>query len=411
MSRLPLTPSGGALRVGAVADQQVVLDEAVEGLEVGRAVFAEQDETAADRTLPIEKDIAPQDDVARAQVFVVVGVGILDHDVTGGVVVVAAAAGGEIVEEDVALDDHVVDAVDVDVLVGAVLVVEQIADDPDVAGAVVHFKDVVVEAVVQDVVAQRDAAGFGLEAVLDLDHQGRGTGAGMGDVEAFDGDAGDVGVVVVDGEHGLLRAQPGHVGHGRTHGHALRKIAADADASGVQPGRDFDGAQVRHPVQRVGDGRPRCGRGAAGGRVDAVGGDVEGLLRLGGEGARQQDGQQQQGQGSARRHGGSRQAADDEVNSMGASAAADCVAMLSVLRSPGASQTTWVSWPLFVDAGGRPATGRRFCGRRLMADCGAATCWIDIPCKPCRVALWRCWRYCSCCSACRHGLPNVVWRW
>lgn len=54
-----------------------------------------------------------------------------------------------------------------EIFVAALLVVEQVAADFDLAGAVVDLQQVVVEAVMQNVVFENDASGFST-AVLHL---------------------------------------------------------------------------------------------------------------------------------------------------------------------------------------------------------------------------------------------------
>ncbi len=250
-----LDAEGGAHGVGAVAEHQVVLDQSIEGLVVGGAVFAEQDEVAAAGALPVEKHVAPDHHIARAEVLVGVSVGILDHDVAGGVIADGSARGGKIVEENIVLDNHPIHRVDVDVLVTAVLVVEQVAAHRDVAGAVVDLEDVVVVAVVQDVVLKRDVVGFRAAAVLDLDHQCPGACAAVGDVESLDGNAADL-AALVGSQYRFIGTQPGLVANFRAHADAVREIAANADAAVVGAGLDQDQAAIRDMVQRIGDGAP-----------------------------------------------------------------------------------------------------------------------------------------------------------
>src|SRR5690606_7192053 len=122
----------------------------------------------------------------RGDDAVVVAVAVLDDDVAGGIAGDGAAAAGEVAHEDVFLHGDMFDAVDVDVLVAVSMVVEQVAADLDVAGAVVDLQDVVVVAVVEDIVDDADAFGAG---VGDLHDERAGAGAGVRDVKALQRDA------------------------------------------------------------------------------------------------------------------------------------------------------------------------------------------------------------------------------
>ena len=82
----------------------------------------------------------------------------IHYDVAAGVVAVRPAAVSEVVEEDIVLHHDVGDAVDVNMLVGTGLVVEEVVLYENAARAVVDFKDVVIVAVVQHVVTQHNAA-------------------------------------------------------------------------------------------------------------------------------------------------------------------------------------------------------------------------------------------------------------
>ena len=119
------------LHLGRNADSNheiaALLHQHVIGFVKGVAVFAHQHEVAARAALPIEENIAPYDYIAAAGVHVVPLVAVFDDDVAARVVVVAPPASGKVVKENVVLDDDVGHTVDVNVLVVAGLVVEQVA--------------------------------------------------------------------------------------------------------------------------------------------------------------------------------------------------------------------------------------------------------------------------------------------
>ena len=223
----------------------------------------------------MEEHVAPDGDETASDVAVGPGVAVLDDDVAGRVVAVGAAAAGEIVEEDVVLEDHVGHAVDVDVLVAAGLVVEDVVFDGDVPCPVVDLEDVVIEAVVQYVVAQHDAADVigpagRADEVLDLDDKGSGARPSVRHVEAFEGDP----LAVEAPDDGARVPQARLVGHLRPHRDALREDPVEGHDAVVGPGRDEHEASVRDGVDRVRDRDPGVADGPVARRIAARRGDV-----------------------------------------------------------------------------------------------------------------------------------------
>ena len=135
-----------------------------------------------------------------------IGIAVLDHNVAAGVVGVSSATPGEIVEEDIVLNDNVGNAIDIDVFITASLVVEDIALNQYAFCAVIDLQNVVVIAVVENIVPQCDPANpvgtaWFADQVLDLDHQCACTGSAVSNIKTFHGDpltikAGDHGAVV-----------------------------------------------------------------------------------------------------------------------------------------------------------------------------------------------------------------------
>ncbi len=168
------------------------------------AVLANQDEITACASLPVEEDVAAQSDIPAAGVDIVSAVAVFNDDKAAGVIVINPATAGEVVEENVILDDYGRDAVDVDVFVAAGLVVEEVALDGDMMGTIVNLQDVVVIAVVQDVVANDDMAHAAVAATIDMEYQSPRTGTAVADLKTFDGDATHAASMGIGGQHPVV---------------------------------------------------------------------------------------------------------------------------------------------------------------------------------------------------------------
>src|SRR5512135_1757270 len=137
-----------------VAYHQVVLDSNVLGFIIRFAVVADLEEGLASSALPVQQDVAPNRNSLATYKSVDITIAVLNHDVGLGVSGDAPPTAGEIIEEDVVLNDHISHTVHVDVLIGPLLIVEDIVLHGDKTCAVQDLQQVVVIRIVKDVVAE-----------------------------------------------------------------------------------------------------------------------------------------------------------------------------------------------------------------------------------------------------------------
>lgn len=195
-----------------IPQQQVVLYQHVTSLVIWFAVLASQDKVVAGAAFPVKEYVAPYRHITAADVDIVVLIAIFDDDIAAGVVGVGPAAAGEIIEEDIVLHDDVFHTIDVDVLITSSLVVENIAFDDDIVGAVIDLQDVVIVTIMQDIVTQDDVADTAIAATVDVHNERTCARPRMPDFKPFDGDALHAIGVAVGGDHPVIVFQNCPVG-------------------------------------------------------------------------------------------------------------------------------------------------------------------------------------------------------
>ncbi len=101
----------------AIANHQVILNQHILSLKIRFSILADTHKPLPAGALPIEKNVAPHGNAVTAEIGVTGAVVILDDNVAAGVVAVGTATAGKIVEENVVLNDHIRDTIDIDVLI------------------------------------------------------------------------------------------------------------------------------------------------------------------------------------------------------------------------------------------------------------------------------------------------------
>ncbi len=87
---------------------------------------------------------------------VVRAVAVLDHNIAARIVIVYPPAALKVIKEYIVLNDDIRDAVDIDMLVAPGLVVEHIAFDCDLACPVIYLQEIVVVAVMDNIIPEND---------------------------------------------------------------------------------------------------------------------------------------------------------------------------------------------------------------------------------------------------------------
>ena len=126
---------------------------------------------------PIQKDIAANGDIVIAEVNVITAVAVFADDETAGIVGIGAPAAFKIIHEYVVLYRYIFNTVDVDMLIVAGLVVEDVAFDQNVMRAVVNLQNIVVVAIMHNVVTEGDVSDIAVTVTIHMDDQRRRTRA------------------------------------------------------------------------------------------------------------------------------------------------------------------------------------------------------------------------------------------
>ncbi len=200
--------------MGGVPEKEIVLHHHPIRFKIWVPIFSNQQKIRTARTFPVQEDISPDGNIPTTRFAIVISVAIFNYDIAGGIVSVAPAASGEVIEENIILNDHVTNAVDVDVFVGARLVVEHITFHKDIRSPIIYLQDIVVVAVVENVVSKSYTT-YPLrtarlaDEILYLNDERPCPATGVGDIKTLQ----RYSLALETGNDGAAMTQLGLVGH------------------------------------------------------------------------------------------------------------------------------------------------------------------------------------------------------